>query len=340
MRLFLHLVLSVCIFFGSLWGLLIIWGNLSRPDTYVQLTVLKRGGDVRAPLVSQISLMPPDSEIRHDVQTGNGKISSTYQINGYGLRESDNGNAAKKSHLLLSGCSFIFGDELPLEETVSDILGKVHPEMNVRNLGFHGGGLNTALRMFELIPLREIAPEEKGIFIYNFIHLHYSRFFFHPSYLSWAPPLHPAYKFRDGELISSGHLRDYFMYQMVSSLPSKLIHFLRNAKQGVDYPDNQIDEFADGVFLLKKRYLRIYPKGRFIWLIDPQFPLPDWMEKKLRERAIMRGIELVDGRIDFKHHLKTTGTKRESYHIQHDLHPNGRFNRYFAQWISSSLLSQ
>ncbi len=344
MKLIFKILLPVFIFIISLWILLLAWGQFRPSDdknsTRNSWSVITPGNSNNHPLMLEIFELP-ELVTRHRITNKFGIVADTvYRLNRFGIRDDVNIDQPKKSHLLFGGCSYIFGDNIQLEETFPAILRNKFPDINVRNLGFPGGGLHTALRHFEISDFREFVPEKKGIYAYVYIDDHYSRWARDVGFLRWAGEKTPTYDSVNGKIVYAGQLGDRSEY--------KRYHFLKFL--GIALPETgqfivksrpeteKMKSFMDGIVLLKERYLARFPEGRFVWILHPHAHFTPPVEKLLRSVAEKRGIEVMFGHKDYQAYLRANKLSHDQHLIRWDGHPNGEFNKWFAEWLRKKLL--
>ncbi len=278
----------------------------------------------------------PDTVLRHKLSNKHGFVAdTTYRLNSFGIRDDINVDQPKKRHLLFSGCSFTFGDNIPYEDSYPAILRSLIPDANVRNLGFPGGGLHTALRHFEVSDFKDFVPEKKGIYFYVYINDHFSRWVRNVGFLRWAGESTPTYDYVNGKIAYAGQVKDQPDYKKYQSFKSLGIALPETGPLIVKIkPDKvKMKSFMDGIVLLKERYLKKYPDGRFIWLIHPYIHLIPVMKERFRLSAEKRGIEIHFGNPDYEEFLKASNIARDRHMVKWDGHPNGEFNKWFAEWL-------
>lgn len=268
---------------------------------------------------------------------GGEKKEIFYAINEFGLRGPSPDPELKSAHLLISGDSYVFGQAVAESETISSYLGKLHPEMRVTNLGWSGGGIHTALRLFDLMNPREYSPEDNGTFIYVFVNFHIYRWLLRPRAIRWATPTIPIYRENDGKVSYEGNLHDYWprkLFRLIrhSSFGRVLSDSLMNV--GVGYRAEDVNSFFHGVEELRRRYLAVYPKGRFVFLIHPL--QEDYaFVPGVKEEARRRGIELFDPIPDWK---KNHSGDNKLYLVPGDGHPSKEVNKFLSQYIGEMIL--
>ncbi|MES2525734.1 MAG: hypothetical protein V4598_01550 [Bdellovibrionota bacterium] len=347
MRLIGKIFIPIFIFLFTLSGLLFVWTKF-RPvqeEGFSTIghdwTVISEGNKDIYPGVSDLFYFNSGAIKRLKISNKFGLVSDNiYFVNKFGIRDDKDVVETKKSHLLFSGCSFVFGASVNYEDTFPKILRESLPNVNVRNLGFTGGGLHSSLRYMELVPLRDFVHEEKGIYAYVYITDHFSRWIRDLSYLRWAWAKTPTYGMVDGKIQYTGKLDeqfDYNKYHFFKKIGIELpeIGPFSYTDKGTDYKKGEI--FLEGIAELKKNYLKMYPQGRFIWLIHPMAGVNKMQEVLIEMAARKKGIEVMFANRDFKAHLKKNNLKSEDFILPWDRHPTGKLNAWFASWIVENL---
>jgi hypothetical protein len=249
---------------------------------------------------------------------------SEYRFNEFGLRDIGK-TEKKKAHLILTGCSFVFGLGLDEDETMPFFLRSEFPSRNVRNLGVPGGGLHTALRYSEILPLKEFVPEEEGTFLYVMIEDHLNRFLLRPGFVfsSWKNA--PVYVAREGKIEFEGNLNEHFIFWKMKFLG--FFGLLSLAKSPQSFSDQELEFFLNGVKELKRRYRVQFPRGKFAWTIHPL--------SRFRESA---RLEELAKKMDITPQLVPLALPEGASRYElRDHHPNGLFNRMYADALAKIL---
>jgi hypothetical protein len=241
-----------------------------------------------------------------------------------------------RRHLILTGCSFTFGEGVPLEKTFAALLEERLSSTNVYNISFQGGGLHLSLRYLDQRPLRRLAPEDEGEMIYLFIPDHLRRWQGSPEYLVWAPSSDPHYRLIDGRTVFQGPLRKQPFY-LVYQLAARLGLFPLYQKLGVNArPDLEVvDEFAIGLRELREKYLATHPKGSFKVLLYPEGNNP--ILPALKRRLEQFQIPVLDPDPELHQAVRETGGDYAAYSIPHDGHPSARMHEFLSGWIYARL---
>ncbi len=261
-----------------------------------------------------------------------------YSINEFGLRGPSPDQKKKKSHLLVSGDSYVFGQAIPESKTISSKLSRLHPDIRVSNLGWSAGGMHTALRLFELVNPKEYAPENEGTLIYVFLNFHVYRWLLRPRFIQWSPDYIPVFKEIDERFIFQGNLENLwqkkvFKLSMHSSFGKIVLDCLVDI--GISYRKEDIHLYFNAVQELKRRYKEIYPQGRFVVV---SHPLQDDYSfiPGAKEEAEARGIEFYDSIPEWK---ESHPEDNLTYLVPGDGHPKGEVNEFLSQFISRMILS-
>lgn len=346
MRLIGKILIPVFVFLFTLSLLLMVWTKF-RPvqeEGFATIghdwTVIQEGNKDVYPGVSDLFYFNSGAIKRLKITNKFGLVSDNiYFVNKFGIRDDQDAVPLKKSHLFFSGCSFVFGASVNYEESFPKLVREALPDVNVRNLGFTGGGLHSSLRYMELVPLRDFAQEENGTYVYVYITDHFSRWIRDLSYLRWAWPKTPTYGKVDGKIQYTGRLEDHFDYRKYQFLKTIGIELPEIGPfsyiQQTDYKKGEV--FLDGIVELKKNYLKMYPKGRFIWLIHPMAGVTKMQESLIVMAAQKKNIEVMFAHRDFKEHMKKNQLQPEDFILPWDRHPTGKLNAWLSSWLVQKL---
>ncbi len=283
--------------------------------------------------------IPPGSINSQTISFQDGKKTEIiYRINEYGLRGASPTKDKKKSHLLLSGDSFVFGQAVPENETISSYLAQIHPDIRVSNLGWPGGSMHTALRYFDLVNTREFSSEEKGELIYVFVNFHVYRWHHLPRSFRWATATIPRYQEVNGKIVYQGIMGQYWAWKFFkliqySSLGKILSDYLMD--YGAYYKLEDVHSYLSAVQELKRRYLEIYPQGRFVILTHPIQEDYDFIPA-VKAEAQRRGIECFDSIPEWK---TLHPEEKKVYLVPGDGHPNSIVNEFLSRYITEKILS-
>jgi hypothetical protein len=181
----------------------------------------------------------------------------------------------------------------------------------------------------ELVNLREFAPEEDGTMAYVFMSDHLNRFLERPAYLDWAKSSFPRYERQGNEVTYAGK---------VSVFPGQrqYLKFLNRGK-GDEFTDEELKFFADAVDLQRNRYLRLYPKGRFVVINHGIGGVQDDLLERLRHTFDTKKIEFIDVNPDYHSMIKTSGLSPDSQFLA-DGHPSAIHNRFFTKWLVEKIV--
>lgn len=261
-----------------------------------------------------------DGEYAFDVQ---------YNISDMALRSEKTASTAGNEHLILNGCSMIFGVGLPEESTLSSKIRAEKPDINVLNFGLVGGGLHNSLRALELIDLKKLVPQENGTFIYFFTYDHLHRWFATPGFLSWANPNHFHYKWNKSKLTEAviKDTEEYKRFMAAKKSGLEEVYIRTNFKHMFEPPE--LREFVAGIGELKKRYKRLFPSGKFLVMIYPFTINHDILDKYLKEA----GIDFYNEVPEFSKMCESYGESIEDYRIPLEGHPTAAFNDYFSDVV-------
>lgn len=302
---------------------------------------LIKNGDLDIfPEWDEIGQFPPLSEVRYFGQK-DGKIffDVNYKYAQNGLRIEKEIPGTKKTHLILGGCSFVFGAAIQADETLSSQIRRKHDSINVLNFGHAGGGLHTQLRAFDLIDVKKLVPETDGTYVFFFFFDHLARWKASPTYMAWAQPDDIHYEFDKSGKLTHMRLKDYKGWkELTEAREAGLDHVYIRTKSITDdkWSDELLNDFVKGIKELRKKYLALYPKGRFVFSFYP------FMSEKEAVRRLVgilekENIEIYDGVYEFHQHVINSKLPDSSFNVPLDGHPNARFNDFYSDALSRRL---
>lgn len=230
-------------------------------------------------------------------------------------------------HSIFAGCSFVYGTGLEVRETLPVLYQQFKKNHQSYNLGFPGGSAQHILRYFDFFDLKDAVKEDKGEFYYVFITEHLDRFFLRYNSLVWMNPEGPYYEMSEGKLQYKGLIKDQEKAKFLNFMRQfRLSNFLINIEGFDEYTDEEIEIFAYAIKEIKKKYLESFPEGEFKFVVHP-----------LGIRNLSATDKLI--KILGQHGIKSFNTRyyypgvidRQKFEIENDRHPNGVFNRHFAE---------
>lgn len=308
-----------------------------KPKFDIQTVYINQGDWNLLPHWDEFGLFPPLSELRYiGKDKGETVFDVIYSLNRWGLRQEPSHSHKKKSHLFLGGCSYVFGIGTSAEETVTANLRKQMKDVEVINFGFPAGGLQSLIRATEIIPLQELSGAKDGHFVYLFFRDHLNRWNATPSYLHWAKPDHVHYEMQKGSLVSMklSESDAWKAYQKTKDSGLEAVYEQRLQK-GI-FDEEEIVSFVRGVKLLKKKYLSLYPKGKFSVALHP-FPIEEDVVFLLKKHFDKEQISYFETTHDYMTFLMDGKFEESSFMVPLDGHPNGRFNEFFSELMLRKL---
>lgn len=271
--------------------------------------------------------------VKHGL-TVNDKVALQYTVNydGDGFRVIPGEDKKKKidHHVILAGCSWVFGNGVEDADTFPAALSRLLPTSQVINLGIPGGGVAEQLFLWRYADFRKKIKSSSGVYVYVYINFHHERFQRTPSYLAWAMPMAPTFHRREKSLVYAGVNTDHWDYRFTKWLSGHglAIYWLRLYSWMLPWQlQNTHVEMAQYLFEVKQNYLRQYPGGRFV--VFNAFA-PHEMNSRHDSsdfRTILKsyGIEVID-----------RGPIPEGkWNIPYDGHPNAKKNELYAERINT-----
>lgn len=217
-----------------------------------------------------------------------------YSINPSGWRTTTPESDGKSQHLMLWGCSNVFGEGLNDNETLASVLSSKLDKYHVYNFGMPGTAINYSLFAFKNMNTPVVSQTE-GKLIYFFYSFHYPRIL--PT-LKWhRAGRSPKYFINESEsLVNEKDNSPWDQMFALSSLirrKSSLLDII-----GFDWPPVNLDTVKLTAQLFesfRNEYLSRFPEGDFFviihHLIYPQYRKP--LLSELRKRKI-EYLDLTD----------------------------------------------
>lgn len=331
------LLVALLIGLGTLYGLFALYNKREVKRVVHQqkkiYEFIETGRPEVFPRWDEIGEFPPLSVMRYHgiYEDGRPAFDVKYKLRADGLRLEESSPGKKKSHFIVGGCSFIFGIGINVEDTLTSQLRSKGPGVNFLNLGHGGGGLHTQLRTFDLIDIKSLAPEAEGTYIYFAFFDHLYRWKGAPSYLAWAQPDDIHYMFKGKKLvhmkISESDAYKEFMKARQAGLD--MVFIKSTAISEDQWADKDIEEFTEGVRLLKIKYNKLYPKGRFLFGFYPYF-YEHRIAERLKKKLEKKGVEYYYPVTEFFDYMKKNHLTDADMTVPVEGHPNRKFNDYFS----------
>jgi len=231
-----------------------------------------------------------------------------------------------KSHLILFGCSYAYGEGLKDMDTLQDMLGKRMPQYNVYNYAVHGWGPQQMLALLEPGRLPQEVKSNKGVAVYYFIYDHFNR----AVGTMGRPWIYgfPYYRLdKDGVVQRDGSFKTgralityfyYFLYAMVDkSNFCHLINFSLSSKLTLKDIQLTVEIIKKAKQLYEEQF-----NGKFYVLI---YPFDENRDPYLNEFVSLlkeNGIAVLN--------FPLPKNEKSDYVIKHDGHPNAKLNEYLT----------
>lgn len=253
-----------------------------------------------------------------------------YSIDALGRRVAPAADAgARRSFLLLFGCSVTFGEGVNDSETLPQFIAERAPLVRPYNYAFHGYGPQQLLARLETQDLRTEVAEPDGSLLYLFIDAHVSRAIGSMVvYTAWADTA-PYYRlgldntpFRDGTL-TTGRPATSVLYSVLGQ--SQLLKRAR-----LDVPlaitERHIDLTARLLAASARRFHQQFGAGRFVVVV-----FPGSRHAGALSRALQRyGVDTLDYSTLFD-------ASAPQYAIPNDWHPTPRAHQRLAEQLVTDL---
>jgi hypothetical protein len=262
-----------------------------------------------------------------------------YDIDENGLRIEEHLQTETKEHLILGGCSMVFGVALKAEDTLSSVMRSENSSVNTVNFGFPGGGIQNLIRAMDFINIKNYAKEENGTFVYMFLPNHMHRWQPTSQFVSWASPKHVYYEVKDHKLYPK-ELSDSEAYKNFQiAKMAGLEHSYLKANGIKVFNDSDYGSFAEGIKELRRKYLSLYPKGKFLVSI-----YPDYIEvaavDALKAVLLKEKIEFLDFISDFEKYKADKKMNQSQFYVPVDGHHNRAFNEFVATKLGETIFKK
>lgn len=231
-----------------------------------------------------------------------------------------------KRFVLLSGCSFTFGQGLQDNQTVASFINEIDPTYRAFNYGIQATTINTALaRLEDLVP-EELEGLEQGDLLYIHIPQHIERLVGTWPSFEWMRDT-PYYRLTEtGEILERTSFYQARPWRRWYLELVKRLSWLLPQNRIYPYVNSRDrDYFCRMVKAMRNVWQEKFPEGRFVFVFHP-FAEDREETKQCLEQA---GIDYFDQR--FAELTWHDGV------IKNDGHPNERANREFAEMILNYL---
>ena len=351
----LRLIFPAILFFITLFGLLRLFEEFKNRSSYTikshdngkgaikSFEVLREGPLDVFPFKHQFGALPL-FEIRSRLsKDGKTIYDVTYDLDEYGFRKVPRIHAGKEQeHLIITPDSFIFGEGLNAQETLPGILEEELPLFNAYNFSYMGGGVNTLLRFMDLVSLKPLVKEPKGMMIYVVIHDHLARWAARASYMSWVNSNYPHYEIEKGMPVYKGPLQDQEFYKAYKALEqaglkNTMLHVAGATHPDAKWSETEMEGFLLGLKQVEQKYLSQFPDGRFYFVFHPLYGGPPEVMELLESKARAMNFQVLNPHPVFFPMLAHYGNNNFAFKIPEDGHPNRRANEFFANWLMKEL---
>lgn len=269
--------------------------------------------------------------------------SIRYDLDQFSLRKINRAASFEKpnKHLILAGCSFVFGQGLENKDTLIQIVENSLEKTRVYPLAWPGGGLHTAFWFMDSYDLNRVVEEKSGTFIYVLLEDHINRFLLRPQYLAWAMAETPAYTEINGSVVhlgKTGELKSFRKIQFlgkyhVKSLLISLFSKLNLIRYPNGFSDSDLDRFVVGLGELQRRYLHKFPRGKFAVLFYPDTNATS-VSALLKKKMQLKAIEILDPRSSYDEFVQKRHLSYDDLTFgRYDGHPRPLLSHFLANWM-------
>lgn len=183
---------------------------------------IKKIGSYKSEIIDQKGAYPPKNTILHSKAFFKNKkyYDVVYTFDENRRRKTHAHSKLSSKHIILAGCSMVFGEGLADENTLDYLLKKNFPDYNIYNYGVPAQAPNFFLTRLNEFPIdQEIQPIENGFLIYFLASFHLPRIL---GKLSHPSVMHGHYfDFSENNVIDKGK---YIESQKLKSYLSLLLY--------------------------------------------------------------------------------------------------------------------
>jgi hypothetical protein len=287
----------------------------------------------------------PATSHQHSLKIKNGEeiFNVNYSIDGGGYRNSKDLHLEKrKEHLLLVGCSLVFGIGIEKKDTLSHYLSEKWPKKAVYNMGLPGSGPHDHLWLLQQFDLKKYVSQTNGSMVYIYFYGQVERATYQASYYDWAEGGRPYFVLNEkGVPEYRGPIEETTSWKIVQS--QKKIGLRQTSLEAFNILSNDSAErlklFSEIVIALKNEYLKKFPNGKFYFVTVPHTYEYTPESEAIIEYLKQRGVTVSpyeEMNISFHKELENYPNKQLNVH-EKEGHPNGLANKLFANEIHNWL---
>ena len=216
------------------------------------------------------AISPPFASIDHQKKI-NSKLfyKVHYNTSDYGFRYFQKKSNASR-HVIVAGDSNVFAEGVDDSLTMTEILNKSIPDVQIYNFGQRGAAPNNTLSFLEHFPFENLIKEPSGVFLYNFFPGHmFERVIGSKNVSCWDSGRSPEYKLNDQGIAEfRGRFLDrtfiQFFYKVICT--SDFLNTLIKDLPQVTESDSQL--IAQIFLKMKTFYLEKFPQSQFYVIIN------------------------------------------------------------------------
>jgi hypothetical protein len=261
-----------------------------------------------------------------------------YLYDGLGLRNTHLNNTKKKEHLIITGCSLVFGEGMNETETFPYLLGQNLKETSVYNFGIAGAGPHDIDFYLNNIDFKKYIGSRNGKMIYFYMDDHTSRASLYPAYLVWGGKNRAFYGFVNGSKLpkllgKSGDSANWRQLEIArkTGLEKSFLEFAYLKSEDEQIKDLKLT--AGLIANIQSRYLKQFPGNKFYFAFYPVFGSSLLHRKVMTEELVKLGVNVLD-----LHRVEQVFQKNEQvWGIPDDGHPSVEANRKLAELMLSEI---
>ena len=267
------------------------------------------------------------------LKTGQLVYDVDVKVDDFGRRDTNNPDPQLRTkHLVMFGCSFVFGEGLEQAHTLPSQVAALAPDYFVYNYGVQGAGPQDIAARVEEIQVPQEVPQMTGIGLYLFISDHIRRTVPSISYLGF----HKAAPYYAED--EKGEIRRYVNYQAAHPMKALAYNVLEKSEIlnhfAVDIPmffgEEHYRTTAHVISYFAHAYKKRFPQDEFYVVIFPDHPLFDGV---MAHYLTQYGVKVLDySHFNVRNYVKGLGTLSAI-----DPHPDAEADAVLADQIVRDL---
>jgi hypothetical protein len=221
---------------------------------------------------------------------------NVYELDPHGFRVVPFTTAIQKNrHLIVAGCSFVYGIGVDGDQTLPFHLAKALPNWKVLNIARGGGSVIEPMYLFRNFDVRSLDLPDEGLLVYHLLPNHVERIIPTWRVLQWQIGDFPHYELRNGNVEFAGTIGERASWKFAQIIKRRGLDYwwLRMTGLYTDWETSSSEEKLLAYLReLKNQYNKQFPKGKMVVVSFLNHPLvePYFDEESFRSKLAAEGI--------------------------------------------------